>query len=114
MISHSATKVSDILSRRHLRYSITKSPLPWFLNRNKSALLRLQSPRSARHFQSLRTLGAPATPGLEAETIRHLEVEQLKGVGVVEEVGVGQTERKKSDVQNGRMSITLPPRFDSD
>ena len=111
MISHPGSKALDILSSRHLRYSFTKRPLPWFLNRNKSALLRPRSPQSARHFQILRTVGAPANPGLEADTIRDLEVEQLEGVGEVEEVGVDQTRRKTSDVQNGRMSIALPPQF---
>lgn len=111
MISHPGSKALDILTSRHLPYSLIKRPLPWFLNRNKSALLRPRSPQSARHFQILRTVGAPANPGLEAETTRDLEVEQLDGVGEAEEVGVGQTRRKKSDVPNGRMSITLPPQF---
>ena len=114
MISRPAPRTLDILSCCYLRHSLIKRSLPWFLNRNKSALLRPQSPKSARHFQSLRTPEAPAIPGLEAETIRHLVVEQLEVVGGVEEVGAGQTERKKSDAQNGRMSITLQPRFDLD
>ena len=114
MISRPAPRTLDILNCCYLRHSLIKRSLPWFLHQNKSALLRPQSPKSARHLQSLRTQGAPATPGLEAETIRHLEVDQLEGVEGVEEVGVDQTERKKSDVQNGRMPITLPPRFDLD
>ena len=111
MISRPAPKALDILNHRYLRHSPIKRSLPCFLNRNKSVLLRPQSTKTARHFQILRTVGAPATPGLEAETIRHQEVEQLEGVGEVEEVEVGQSKRNKSDVQNGRMSYTLPPRF---
>ena len=114
MISRPALRTLDVINCRYLRHSLIKRSLPWVLNRNKSALLRPQSPKNAWQFQNRRTLGAPATPGLEAEATRHLEVEQLEVVGASEEVGVGQTEGKKSDVQNGRMSITLAPGFDLD
>ena len=62
----------------------------------------------------LRTAEATATSGVGTERIPHLVVKQVEGVGEVEEVAVGQTKGKKSDVQNGRMSITLPRRSDLD
>ena len=69
-------------------------------------MLRPQSPKSATHFQILRMAEATATSGMGTERIPHLVVKKVEGVGEVEEVAVGQTKGKKSDVQNGRMSIT--------
>lgn len=71
-------------------------------------------------FRILRTVGAPITWRLEAETSRDLEVEVareedelreikdiegIEGVGEVEEISMGPIRRKKSGVQNGCMSI---------
>ena len=77
----------------------------------------------------MRTVGPPATWGLEAKTSRDLEVgvtreveeggeikgikgiEDIERMGEVEEVRMGQIRRRKSGAQNGRMSIGLLPSF---
>ena len=120
MTLHFAQRHVSITNHRCLQRSPVGHPPPWLPLKIRSSLLRRQNTKTATHSHILHVVPTLATRELGAERFQKVVIdvigenaetdgiEGIEGMGQVEQVGVGLTEREKSGVRSGRMFIRLP------